>query len=163
MLWYIFEKTENSLPSLHLKKTAHAPVHIAGLYYMIYSVLLEEHGHLAFFPFPAMKTLVHIFCTEVFPQAIISRTSTSNNTVWNRKKIPDSIKNNYILSWKQASPSCELVFSWSGDTHEDGVQFNYSFFAMRTFGIILLLSIFLWPSISCLQFWVSWYHQYLPG
>lgn len=39
---------------------------------MIYSALLEEQGHLAFFPFPAMKSPVHIF-TDVLPQAIISR------------------------------------------------------------------------------------------
>lgn len=113
--------------------------------------------------FPSHKNSTTYFCTDVFPQAIISRTSTSNNMVQNRKKISGSIKNNYIVSWKQASPSCGLFFSWSGDTHDDGEQFNYSLFAMRTFGIILLLLFFHWSSISWLQFLVPWYHPYLQG
>lgn len=134
--------------------TAHTPLHTAGLYYVIYRVLLKDHRHLAFFLFPARKTPGHIFWTDVFPQAIIPRTSTSNNMVQNRKKIPGSIKNNYILHWKQASPACVLFFSWSGDTHDDGVQFNYSLFAMRTFRIIQFLPIFLRPLSHGFSFWL---------
>lgn len=114
------------------------------------------------FPLPNHENSSTYFCTGAFPQAIIARVSISKSMVQYKKKIPGNIKNNSILSWKQASPSCvffQLV--WRHSSSWCTVQLFPHCYKYRWDNSVTIHSALTHHLLATVL--VSWYHLHLPG